>query len=54
VLPVCIGSRVIYLLYVDSGAMHLAESADAALQVLCDTIGAAFTRLVVVNKQAHC
>ena len=54
VLPVCLGGRVVNLIYADNGADPLAETSLAALEALCDTIGAAYTRLVVEGKKRHC
>lgn len=54
VLPVLLGGRVVHLLYVDNGNEHIAESSLAALEVLCGTIGAAYTRLVVECRLRHC
>jgi hypothetical protein len=54
VLPVCLDRRVVNLLYLDNGADHLAESSLAALEVLCGTIGVAYTRLILENKRRHC
>jgi hypothetical protein len=54
VLPVCLDGRVVNLLYVDNGVDHLAESSLAALEVLCGTIAAAYSRLILESKRRHC
>jgi hypothetical protein len=54
VLPVCIDRRVVNLLYVDNDGLHLSESALAGLEVLCESIGTTYTRLILMNTQRHC
>ena len=54
VLPVCLGDRVVNLMYADNGVDPLAETSLAALEALCDIIGAAYTRLILEGKRRHC
>jgi hypothetical protein len=54
VLPVCLGGRVVNLIYADNGADPLGETSLAALEALCDTIGAAYERLSIEGKRRHC
>ena len=54
VFPIKIAGRVVNLLYVDNGSQPLAETAFAALGVLCQQVAAAYERLIVARKRRHC
>lgn len=52
VLPIVIGKRAVNLLYVDAGPDPLAETALAALRVLCIAVGKVYERLIVERKRS--
>jgi hypothetical protein len=54
ILPVAVGGRAVQLLYVDNGPDALAPSSLAALGALCDTVSAAYQRLIAERTRAHC
>jgi hypothetical protein len=54
VLPVAIDGRAVQLLYVDNGPERLAPSSLAALGALCDTVSAAYRRLIAEKTRQHC
>ena len=52
VLPICIGERVVNLLYVDNGSEPLAKTSLAALRVLCTAVGRVYERLILKRKRS--
>ena len=52
VLPICIGKRVVNLLYVDNGSGPLAKTSLAALRVLCAAVGRVYERLILERKRS--
>ncbi len=52
VLPICIGKRVVNLLYVDNGSGPLAKTSLAALRVLCTAVGRVYERLILERKRS--
>ena len=54
VLPIAIDGRAVQLLYVDNGPDPLPPSSLAALGALCDTISAAYQRLIAEKTRQHC
>jgi hypothetical protein len=52
VLPICIGKRVVNLLYVDNGSGALAKTSLAALRVLCAAVGRVYERLILERKRS--
>lgn len=52
VLPICIGKRVVNLLYVDNGLEALSDTGLGALRVLCAGVGRVYERLIVDAKEA--
>ena len=52
VLPICIGKRVVNLLYVDNGSAPLAKTSLAALRVLCAAVGRVYERLILERKRS--
>ena len=54
ILPIRVGGRVVNLLYVDNGDDPLAASSLAALGALCDSVSAAYVRLISDRRRRHC
>ncbi len=52
VLPICIGERVVNLLYVDNGSEPLAKTSLGALRVLCTGVGRVYERLILERKRS--
>jgi hypothetical protein len=52
VLPICIGERVVNLLYVDNGSGPLAKTSLAALRALCTGVGRVYERLILERKRS--
>jgi hypothetical protein len=52
VFPICIGERVVNLLYVDNGSEPLAKTSLAALRVLCSGVGRVYERLILKRKRS--
>jgi hypothetical protein len=54
VLPVTVNGQVVQLLYVDDGRRALRPESLAALGALCDSIAAAYGRLISEQTRRHC
>ena len=50
--PVRIRGRIINVLYVDNGDDPISSTAFAALQALCERIGAGYENVILLNKQS--